>query len=77
MSAINLNDIDPLETKEWTDALETVLEEEGTERAHFLLEQLIDKARRNGAYLPFKATTAYINTIPTSQEPKMPGDQIM
>ncbi|OUR72935.1 pyruvate dehydrogenase (acetyl-transferring), homodimeric type [Arcobacter sp. 31_11_sub10_T18] len=77
MSAINLNDIDPLETKEWIDALETVLEEEGAERAHFLLEQLIDKARHNGAHLPFTATTAYTNTIPTSQEPKMPGNQEM
>jgi len=77
MSGINLSDIDPIETKEWIDALETVLEEEGKERAHYLLEQLIDKARRNGAYLPYTATTAYINTIPTSQEPKMPGDQLL
>ncbi|NQY53830.1 MAG: pyruvate dehydrogenase (acetyl-transferring), homodimeric type [Campylobacteraceae bacterium] len=77
MSDINLNDIDPMETQEWMDALETVLEEEGKERAHYLLEQLIDKARRSGAHLPYKATTAYLNTIPTMQEPKMPGDQKM
>ena len=77
MSELNLNDIDPQETQEWIDALETVLQEEGKERAHFLLEQLIDKARRNGAYLPYTATTAYINTIPVSQEPKMPGNQII
>jgi len=77
MSTINLTDIDPAETQEWIEALETVLQEEGKERAHFLLEQLIDKARRNGAHLPYKATTAYINTIPTGQEPAMPGNQNM
>ena len=47
MSDLHLNDIDPLETQEWMDALDTVLEAEGTERAHFLLEKLIDKARQN------------------------------
>ena len=67
-------DVDPQETKEWIDALESVLEEEGVERAHYLLEKLIDKARRSGAHLPYDATTAYINTIPAAQEPKMPGD---
>jgi pyruvate dehydrogenase E1 component len=68
-------DVDPQETQEWLDSLETVLQEEGVERAHFLLETLIDKARRNGAHLPYDATTAYINTIPVAQEPTMPGDQ--
>lgn len=68
-------DVDPQETQEWLEALEAVLENEGTERAHFLLESLIEKARRNGAYLPYTATTAYVNTIPAGQEPTMPGDQ--
>ncbi len=68
-------DVDPQETQEWLDSLETVFEEEGAERAHFLLEVLIDKARRSGAHLPYDATTAYINTIPVAQEPTMPGDQ--
>jgi pyruvate dehydrogenase E1 component len=68
-------DVDPQETQEWLDSLETVFEEEGAERAHFLLEALIDKARRSGAHLPYDATTAYINTIPVAQEPTMPGDQ--
>ncbi|MBF39366.1 MAG: hypothetical protein CMF20_09990, partial [Idiomarinaceae bacterium] len=62
-------DVDTQETQEWLDALEGVLDAEGPERAHFLLEQLVDKARRNGAYLPYKPTTAYLNTIPASQEP--------
>ena len=68
-------DVDPQETREWLDALEAVLEREGTERAHYLLEQLIDKARRSGAYLPYSARTAYINTIPTNQEERNPGDR--
>ncbi|WP_417656446.1 pyruvate dehydrogenase (acetyl-transferring), homodimeric type [Pseudidiomarina aestuarii] len=71
------DDLDPQETREWLDALEVVLEEDGPERGHFLLESLIEKARRSGAYLPYAATTAYLNTIPASQEPTMPGDQSM
>jgi len=67
-------DTDPQETHEWLEAIDAVLEQEGTERAHFLLETLIDKARRSGAYLPFNATTAYVNTIPTHLQQKMPGD---
>jgi pyruvate dehydrogenase E1 component len=57
----NKPDIDPQETQEWLDALEAVLENEGVERAHFLLESLIDKARRSGAYLPYSANTAYLS----------------
>ncbi len=68
------NDSDALETQEWLDALEAVLEREGPERAHFLLERLIDKARRSGAYIPFSANTAYINTIPPHMEERSPGD---
>ncbi|MBG21900.1 MAG: pyruvate dehydrogenase (acetyl-transferring), homodimeric type, partial [Idiomarinaceae bacterium] len=71
------DDLDPQETREWLDALEVVLEEDGPERGHYLLESLIEKARRSGAYLPYAATTAYLNTIPASQEPTMPGDQSM
>ncbi len=69
-----LHDIDPLETQEWLDALNAVIENEGVERAHFLLEQLIDNARRNGANLPFTNNTAYLNTIPTHLEQRTPGD---
>ncbi len=67
-------DDDPQETREWLDALAGVLANEGPDRAHFLIEQLIDKARRSGAYLPFSANTAYINTIPLDKQPKLPGD---
>ncbi|MDV6341393.1 pyruvate dehydrogenase (acetyl-transferring), homodimeric type [Nitrosomonas sp. Is24] len=67
-------DIDPQETQEWLDALDSVIVSAGGERAHFLLEKLIEKARRSGAYLPYSATTAYINTIPTGKEARSPGD---
>jgi pyruvate dehydrogenase E1 component len=68
------NDPDSLETHEWLDALEAVLEHEGAERAHYLLEKLIEKARLSGAYLPYKAQTAYLNTIPPHMEERSPGD---
>ncbi len=68
-------DIDPQETQEWIESLEAVTKTDGVERAHFLLEKLIDTARHNGANLPFSANTAYINTIPTHLEPSMPGKQ--
>ncbi|OOZ36305.1 pyruvate dehydrogenase (acetyl-transferring), homodimeric type [Solemya velesiana gill symbiont] len=70
-------DIDPQETQEWLDALEGVLENEGIDRAHYLIEKLVDKARRSGAYLPFSANTAYVNTIPVTQQERFPGDRAM
>jgi pyruvate dehydrogenase E1 component len=71
---VSAADPDPQETQEWLDALEGVLEYEGSQRAHYLLEKLIDKARRSGAYLPYSANTAYINTIPPGQEERSPGN---
>ncbi len=68
------HDSDPQETQEWLDALESALSREGALRAHFLIEQLIDKARRSGAHLPYKATTAYLNTIHANDEKKSPGE---
>jgi pyruvate dehydrogenase E1 component len=67
-------DPDPAETQEWVEALKGVLENEGPERAHFLLEKLVDVARRSTGYLPFSAQTAYINTIPAHMEAKSPGN---
>ena len=58
------NDVDSLETQEWLDALAAVLDREGPERAHYLLERLTDLARRSGAHIPFSPNTAYLNTIP-------------
>ena len=71
------DDADPQETREWLDALDGVLDAEGVDRAHFLLESLVEKARRSGATLPFSANTAYINTIPPAAEDPLPGDQEM
>lgn len=69
------SDIDYQETQEWIEALDSVIDNEGVERAHYLLERLIDKARRSGAYLPYSANTAYINTIPPVSEARFPGKQ--
>jgi len=69
------DDLDPQETREWVESLDSVLVANGAERAHFLLNQLIDHARRSGAYLPYRPNTAYLNTIPVSQQPEYPGDR--
>jgi len=75
MSEMMHTDVDPQETQEWLEALEAVMVEEGGDRAHYIIESLIEKMRRNGVHLPFDGTTAYMNTIPAGQEPTMPGDQ--
>lgn len=67
-------DIDHQETQEWLEALESVLLHEGADRAHFLLEKLIDKARRSGAYIPHSANTEYVNTIPYHLGERSPGN---
>jgi pyruvate dehydrogenase E1 component len=67
-------DQDPQETREWLDALGSVLSAEGTDRAHFILQRMIDEAHRSGAPLPFSATTDYVNTIPAEKQVKFPGD---
>ena len=68
------SDIDPQETDEWLEALESLIEVEGLDRTHYLLERLIDKAQQSGANLPYSANTAYINTIPAHKEQYTPGD---
>ena len=68
-------DIDPIETQEWLESIDSVMRAQGPQRAHFLLEKLVDFTRRSGAYLPFKPNTAYLNTISKAQEPEYPGDR--
>lgn len=68
-----LADHDPQETKEWMDALDGVIAQEGADRAHFLIERLIGQARVEGIDIPYSANTEYINTIPADQQPKYPG----
>ena len=69
------NDVDPAETREWLDSLDSVLEFDGADRAYFLLDELIDEARRNGAAVPYSANTPYLNTIPPAKEQPHPGDR--
>ncbi len=67
-------DADASETQEWLDAFAAVVEHEGPERAHYLIEKLIEAARASGINLPYAANTAYINTIPPDREVRSPGD---
>ena len=67
-------DIDPVETQEWLESLQAVLQEEGRERAQYLIEKLVDLARQSGSDIPFSANTAYLNTIPVELQPRFPGD---
>ncbi len=68
------NDGDAIETREWMDALSAVIENEGPERAHFLLEQLLEHARQKSIDMPFSANTGYVNTIEAAQEERSPGN---
>ena len=72
-----LEDLDPVETREWLESIDSVLKTHGPERAHFLLERLIDYTRRSGAYLPFKPNTAYVNSIAAGREPEYPGNRAL
>src|SRR5437763_1398321 len=69
------NDIDPAETSEWLQSLESVLEHDGTARARFLLTQLREKALREGVEIPLPTNTPYINTIPPSRQEPFPGSR--
>ncbi|SFE37168.1 pyruvate dehydrogenase (acetyl-transferring), homodimeric type [Roseivivax sediminis] len=69
------NDIDPVESQEWQEAVEDVILRDGPDRAHFLLDKAVQQARAAGAMLPFSATTPYQNTISPDDEVDMPGDR--
>ena len=73
-SAASATDTDQQETREWLDALSAVIDSEGRERGHFLLEQLLEHARQNGVDKPFSATTGYVNTIEPADEARSPGN---
>ncbi|GAA3673501.1 pyruvate dehydrogenase (acetyl-transferring), homodimeric type [Nocardioides ginsengisoli] len=70
-----MTDIDPAETQEWRDALAAVLEFEGEARTKYLLDQVLEEAQRLGSRVPFVATTPYVNTVATADEPQHPGDR--
>ena len=71
----DIGDIDPEETDEWIESLNSVVKRDGADRAHFLLSKLINQAYVAGSNLPFTQNTPYINTIPPELEVKSPGDQ--
>jgi len=75
IAAENLSDLESIETKEWLDSLDYVLQTSGPARAGQLLLQLSEHARRRGIRLPFSANTPYLNTIPADQEAPFPGSQ--
>ncbi|MCE8023011.1 MULTISPECIES: pyruvate dehydrogenase (acetyl-transferring), homodimeric type [Halomonadaceae] len=77
MSLEAREDFDPVETTEWLDSLESVLDREGEERARFLLTRLADRLRRDGMQAPFSIKTPHRNTIPVHREAPMPGDLFM
>ncbi|MEG9498962.1 pyruvate dehydrogenase (acetyl-transferring), homodimeric type [Mannheimia indoligenes] len=68
------NDVDPIETQDWLASLDSLIREEGLERAQFIVEQVISQARAGGVSLPTGTTTDYVNTIPVSEQPAYPGD---
>ena len=72
---ISKDDIDPVETNEWIDSLNSVIENDGSSRASYLLNKVINQAYKSGLVLPDTRTTPYINTIPPEAETKSPGDQ--
>lgn len=72
-----MQDKDPQETNEWLEALANVIEHDGPERAHFIVESLIEKTRMAGGFIPHSPHTAYINTIPPDQEKASPGDHAL
>nr|WP_298412363.1 pyruvate dehydrogenase (acetyl-transferring), homodimeric type [uncultured Halomonas sp.] len=77
MSLEAREDLDPVETKEWLDSLESLLDHEGEERAHYVLSRLADRLRRDGVKVPFSVTTPHRNSIPIHREARLPGDMFM
>jgi len=71
----DIPDTDPVETTEWLDALDGVLQVDGPRRAHYLLERVLEGARRRGAPVPYSATTPYLNTIAPENQERHPGDR--
>jgi pyruvate dehydrogenase E1 component len=71
----NIADLESIETQEWLESLDYVLQSEGPVRAGQLLQELASHARRRGIRLPFSANTPYVNSIPAEQEATFPGSQ--
>ena len=67
--------MDPIETREWLESIDSVMKIHGPERAHYIINKMVDHARRSGSYLPSAYNTAYLNTIPVGMQPNYPGDR--
>src|ERR1051326_3061237 len=70
-------DLDPQETSEWVESLDQIIDQQGPDRAAYILERLSEHARNSGADLPIHLNTPYINTIPVREEAPYPGDRAM
>src|SRR5687767_2992066 len=68
-------ELEAIETREWLESLDYVLQSGGPARVSRLLRELGDHARRSGVRQPFTANTPYINTIPVSEQPPFPGSR--
>ena len=69
------NDVDPIETRDWLQAIESVIREEGVERAQYLIDQLLSEARKGGVKVAAgTGASNYINTIAVEDEPEYPGN---
>ena len=75
IQVVNDTDNDPLETQDWIESLNAVIQKQGNQRAHYLIKELINKAYMEGANIPYTQNTPYINTIPANEEKKSNGDQ--
>ena len=72
---MNINDVNNQEILEWLESLQAIIETDGIQKAHFLLEKLISYSRRNGIRMPYTPYTDYLNTIPIEQQQKYPGNR--
>ena len=70
-------DLNPQETSEWLEALEQVVDEQGPDRATYLLQTVAERAKRLGVSAPAKITTPYLNTIPVEEQVPYPGDRAL
>ncbi|RJQ80355.1 pyruvate dehydrogenase (acetyl-transferring), homodimeric type [Pseudonocardiaceae bacterium YIM PH 21723] len=73
--AAHLPDIDPVETAEWLESFDKLLEHAGPHRARYLMLRLLERARQSRVGVPSLTSTDYVNTIPTEEEPWFPGDE--
>ncbi|AXR73330.1 MULTISPECIES: pyruvate dehydrogenase (acetyl-transferring), homodimeric type [Auritidibacter] len=71
----NVPDKDPQETQDWIESFDGMLEERGTERAEYIMRNLLQRASSKSVSIPMVTTTDYVNTIPADQEPDYPGDE--